>query len=329
MSPGPSSSPDVSLLVIRIGRVKTGTISNVISETTCFCIINAIDSNFTNVSASLGSIRNSKVSSFNTTTKELVSTEADFFHAYDAGKTVFFSDGSTSFITAYNSATSVTLLNDRDVSNLAFSLDPTGRDISDFVTDATLDSRINYAYTLSHRFWEPLPSANIGAVHGGFMLTAQSNSNTISYSTIPLDSKYLMGYYYSPFQYMKTQDEIQFLTKHKNKVVCWCKNTKYEIPLSTIDLKQIEKIGVSYSVLSIMEKLQSTIGCNDTFAWCYLPDGESIVYISNEPGIRVFDGQVDSDNIATDKIAEDLKNMDYVYTVSYDPINGLTIWGKR
>ena len=56
-------------------------------------------------------------------------------------------------------------------------------------------------------------------------------------------------------------------------------------------------------------------------------DRKQQIVITNEPGIRIFNGEAYGENLATDRIVKILEKMKVGYACCYDPINGFTFWG--
>jgi hypothetical protein len=264
-------------------------------------------------------------------TTTAVTASGSAFASTDVGKTIHWSDGTRSYISGYTSPTVVTVLDSTTRTDLGFSIDPTSREYYDNVTDDILQGRLEGGFSLQQRFWEPLPAVNIGTIIPGFMVVSEQNNGYVYYSQMPLGFPYLTGYYYSAFQWMYLKDEIQAFTEHTDKIVVWCKRSRHVIPFNATTPVILEKVGISYTVLTGSAPIDQNVGILDRGALCYLDNG-NIFFISNEPAIRIFDGEKDISvdditDFSTDKIKNDLRLMQHAYHCAYHPELGVIFWG--
>lgn len=301
----------------------TGTLTYV-SSTTAIWSGNGIKAGQAGViGAGLGYVASQSTTQVTSTTSAFSST--------DVGKTIFWSDGTRSYISGYTSDQVVTVLDSTTRDSLAFVITPTSRKYYDTTIDETMQGRLEAGFSLQQRFWEPLPACNIGTLAPGFMIVAEQNNGYVWYSQMPLSMTYITGYYYSPYQWMYLKDEIQAITEHTDKVVVWCKRSRHSLPVNLTQDYVLDKVGISYTVLGGSAPIDQSVGILDRGALCYLDNG-NIFFISNEPSIRIFDGEKDINvdgvtDFSQDKIKNDLRLMQHAYNCAYHPELGVIFWG--
>ena len=253
---------------------------------------------------------------------------ASFNPDTDSTKTIFWADGTYSYISNIVDGTNAYVTDSTTRNSVVGCITPTSRKITTQVYDETLDARLSAGYVLNQRFWEPLPYSDDGIIIAGFMVTIRRNYGHVYYSQMPVGFEYLAGQYYSPFQYLYIKDNIQLLTEHSSRIIVWCKNSRYGIPTDVTETKEQKSVGTSYTVLPNQYIIDNFVGINDYSGWCYV-DNDVVFFITNEPGCRVFNGEEDSEDLAHGRISSDLIKMFPYYSVSYDMFNGVTIWGKE
>ncbi len=99
------------------------------------------------------------------------------------------------------------------------------------------------------------------------------------------------------------------------------------VPLNTFTTERNDATGEAWLKLSSQNELDANVGSTDFGGSVKTDEGVEMV-ITNEPAIRMFDGQKYSENLATDRIMGELQKLNSVYAASYDPINGFIFWGS-
>jgi hypothetical protein len=270
---------------------------------------------------------------------DVVSVEASglsVFASGDVGKTLYWTDGDYGVVKSFTDSGTVIVHNSDTKATQGACMDPTSRQYRDIMQDdpATgeaynidqLRVRIG-SYLLQQRFWQSLPNSNIGVIVPGFMFVAPRNSKYMYYSQMPVGYEYLMGYYKPDVQFTRFKDAINNMVEFPNTLIVRCNTSTYDLPLNTFETIRDDSTGEAYLVISSQNVLDESVGSTDFGGSVKTDEGVEIV-ITNEPAIRLFDGQKYSENLATDRIMKQLQKMNAVYAASYDPINGLIFWGS-
>lgn len=258
------------------------------------------------------------------------------FASGDIGKTIYWTDGDYSIISGLTSSTVVGVADSETRSAQGAMIDPRVRNFRDVLADRpedgeswTLDqlsSRIA-GYTLQNRFWTAVPNGNLGVIVPGFTFVAPANSKFLYYSQLPIGYEYMMGHYNAGYQFTRLKDAINNLIEYPNSVIVRCKTSTYDIPINTFNEVIIEGLGEYVAVISAQNLVDESIGSTDKGGSVWTDEGLEYV-ITNEPAIRLFNGQKYGENIATDRIMDDLRKMNAAYAATYDPFNGFIFWAS-
>jgi len=258
------------------------------------------------------------------------------FASGDIGKTLYWSDGDYGVISAYTDSGTVTVHNSDTKTSQGACMDPVSRVFRDTYQDDPRDgeawsiehlrSRIG-SYLLQHRFNEPLPNCNIGVIVPGWMFTAPRNSKYSSYSQISTGYEQFMGYHRPDIQWLLFKDAINNMVEFPNVLVVRCNTSTYDVSINSFTTEEDHVTGEAISYVNSQNVLDENVGSVDFGGSAKTDEGVEIV-ITNEPAIRIFDGQTYSANIATDRIMKQLQKMNSVYTSSYDAMNGFIFWGS-
>lgn len=260
------------------------------------------------------------------------------FTSGDVGKTLYWADGGYSVVSGFTSASGVGVHDSETRASQGACMDPTARTYRDIIIDDPEDESVPFnvdqlrvriaGNTLQQRFWTALSNGNIGQIVPGFMFVAPRNSKYLYYQQMPEGYEYLMGYHNAAYQTTRFKDPINNLVEYPNSLVVRCKSSTHDVPINTWSEVTIPEVGEFVAVLSSQNVVDENIGSNDFGGSVWTDEGVEIV-ITQEPAIRVFNGQKYSENIATDRIMGELRKMNPAYASSYDPINGFIFWGSN
>jgi len=176
------------------------------------------------------------------------------------------------------------------------------------------------------RYNGKIKTAGLSAFNSGVLITSERYGTTIKYtstSNIPA-----IGYYNIASQYNDSiQESIVTIVSVRDEVTVFTTNGTY-----VFNTKQSEVIttafGESFVVLKDPIKVSSTIGIKSVDSWDYAGDGEMIV-VTSEPAIRLFNGNSYGDDLTDGKIHNSyLMRMNGDVLIKYDPVYGVTVWGK-
>lgn len=258
------------------------------------------------------------------------------FASGDVGKSLYWADGGMSIISGFVHSGSVGVADTETRSAQGAMIDPRLRGYRDIIADRPedgvswtidqLSSRVA-GYTLQNRFWTAVPNGNNGVIVPGFAFVAPRNSKFLYYSQMPIGYEYMMGHFHAAYQFTRMKDAINNLIEYPNSLIVRCKSSTYDIPINTFNEILIENLGEYVAVISSQNIIDENIGSTDYGGTVWTDEGMEIL-ITNEPAIRAFDGQKYTDNLATDKIMNDLRAMNAAYAATYDPFNGFIFWGS-
>lgn len=249
------------------------------------------------------------------------------FKAGDVGKTFWWADGTSTIVTEFINISQVSVSESKTVAQQAITTDPISRKFDDIYTDDQV--RVNVgAWVLFGRFFEALPPANLGIVVPGFMFTCQTNGNNILYCGMEKDFEYLTGYYYPKSQFAYIKDSINAIREYPDRLIVFCKNTTHEIPLNNFQIEEISSIGVSITTIVGQNVIDQNIGVAGRGSIKPYGYGEEIM-VTDDGGIRTFDGQRFSDNLVENRIMKEMLKMQSEFAASYDEENGYIICGRQ
>jgi hypothetical protein len=187
------------------------------------------------------------------------------FAATDVGKRIFWSDGTMSIITAYTSATVVTVADSTTRTDLGGGIiysptaeeDSNYRSFNDTTTDVTLRSHLS-SYWLRNRYWVPLPDCDTGIFMQDILVGAVRGQRRIYYNEL-LDD-YMVGYYSSYWQKNDVDDAIEELREYKSVFSAICSHSTVSYFPDKKIQREIPELGELVTVLAYKETRSHTIG---------------------------------------------------------------------
>lgn len=262
----------------------------------------------------------------------VIRQSGDLFSANDVGRILFLSDGTELHVTEYTDTDTVEVLESATLgSDTAACIEPKTRKWYDslrdnpYLTSPNLRSRITN-YSLQNRFFTPMPNCNIGEVTANMLWTALRQDSIIYYCPADTNYRHQAGYHYQQEQREFVQDAIMEMSETGDYLSIKCIHTTRSLPLNTFTTFELAAAATSIIKCAGNFMVDEHIGIKHYGGVCRLDRKQQIV-ITNEPGIRIFNGQDYGENLATDRIAKELEKMKVGFACCYDPINGFTFWG--
>ena len=248
------------------------------------------------------------------------------FVSADVGKTIFWSSGQRSYITAYVSGTEVTASPSATIAQTAMTMDPTERNMSLAVQDDQLRTRIA-GFSLQNRYWIQLPDCDVGAVVNAFMFCAVRGEHRMYYSQMPEGQQYLAGYYNNVYQLTSFNDTVQHLSEFPDHLVVYCSHSTHGVPINTFDAITIPEVGEVVAILSGQNIIDHNVGLKD-FGSVQKIDKSRERLMTSEPALREFNGFQYSDNLAENRIMKKLDKFQAATASAYSRETGYLLWGK-
>jgi hypothetical protein len=208
--------------------------------------------------------------------------------------------------------------------NIPCCWDLNSRNYCDTNSDQILDSRIS-SFPCYQRLYDALPTCNIGTVTPGMLFSAMKDSNFLYYSQVPNGFEYLTGYYHPLYQNIYIKNGIKSLKKMPDKVVVYSQKSTSIIPVNVTNSISIENLGVDVTVLAGQTEIDNNIGVIAEQSICSLENGNHIL-ITNEPAIRIFNGEQYGPNLAYPYFQKILSNLGPNIMSSYNSLDGYTFW---
>ena len=245
---------------------------------------------------------NGRVMTASQTGTTITRTAGGTFATSDVGRPFFWSDGGMSIIVSYTSANAVEALWSATHAAQAGTIADTTNGFTRQYNDTTLDDgggeirislndRIESAKDIyiPPRFFEPLPNKNICVAGHGFLVVADRDEATFYYSQIGA-KKFWAGQYRPDHQYGESEEAIRDM-KHKQGIVhIWMKAATQNLQLNVS--QDVGNADVGESVVKLLQPYMTdpNVGC---YHWNTIREIASGMYclLTNEPGVRVFDGE--------------------------------------
>lgn len=262
-----------------------------------------------------------RVIQFTRAAKVVTRTSGDTFTSADVGK-VIFTPTERLHVTDYVDANTVWVAESgTDTAVVAGALDPQCRKWNDLITDDQMRGRV-LDYSLWQRFHLPYPKCDEIRIGSGFAFAAEKESSNFYYQQILAEKEHLIGYYH-PRQYLPLKDIVKRISTFPGKVVVYCGHSFYSIKTDavTFDINAALQILLLYSI-----DWNEGIGVRSFSAVKTLPNGVDWL-LTNEPAVRICDGENMSDNLAKDRCMKILKKLLPEVTIGYDQFNGVRIYG--
>jgi hypothetical protein len=267
------------------------------------------------------------------------------FNSSDIGRRVFMSDGSKFHISGISGVSGLTVENRTITTSMAGSWrEGEGTNITTNVwdesawlgeefpavvglTETQINSRLA-GYPLFQRFYQQLPVSTHAKIIPGWMVVSKDNDYYMYQSQMPEGYEYLTGYYHPAYQFTRFEDMVKGYGMLLDKLVIYCRHSTYIIPTNVISSVSIEELGIDISLLSQQVLVDANIGLTDKNSLCDIELSKQMM-ITNDFGIRVFDGNTYSENYATQKIENDLRKMNKNFSAIYSPYAGYIFWGRQ
>ena len=252
------------------------------------------------------------------------------FVSGDIGKKLFLPDGAYRHVSGYVNETTVAVAENTSgfaiTSTSAVAYDAPGRIYTEKTLDDDLSNR-QAGWPLLTRFHEPLPNGDLGEITPGFLFTSDLDSNYLYYSNLPQGYEYNAGYYHPTYQYAFFKDAIRQLKELPDRLVTYCSNSTHVIPINTFNEQNLPDLGITVPIIAGQHVIDAAIGVVDYGSISDLDMGRHIM-ITNEPAIRIFDGNNYSENIATDRLVDEIKQFQNASSAIYSPLLGYIFWGN-
>ena len=251
------------------------------------------------------------------------STEGSTFDATDIGKIIFWENGTWDIIISLVSSTQAQTSNfsqHSDYYNGVIGWVTLNRAYCDSIPDSVLANRAGYL--LPHRFFTPMPNCNLGIVIPGFVATAQTNSDMLYYCQTNYPQ--LIGCYNEGLQYDEADSDISELSQFPGSLIAygshepgwlWALNATQVISDQTANA-----VGESISVLGSRTPLPGKFGVI-TGSVAKDENGNDIL-LDTEKELMVFDGTKFGANLLSERIMNQVSQLQNVVAARYDTFNG-------
>lgn len=247
------------------------------------------------------------------------------FSASDVRKTIYWANGLRSHIVSITDNNTAETVEDQTIASTAACMDPMCRNFTDTITDDQLRSRVS-GFPLRMRFWEPLPASDSGLIVAGMLFTIVREEKKLYYGQVPTGYHYMCGYHSPDIQVHDLNDDTLTLSEHLDDLIIYCKNTTHAVSINTFDTESVPQVGETVIIITGSRVISHNIGARDYGAVCKLDQGADWV-MTNEPGIRIFDGRKYSENLAEGRVSKLIERLKSPIACQYDPFNGVTFWG--
>jgi hypothetical protein len=243
----------------------------------------------------------------------------------DVGKIIHWCDGSYSVISAFDGCNTWTVLDSNTRVGPPACMNPTARQINTTKTDASLRAT-GLGWTLTKRLFEEIPTGNTGVIIPGYLFVAQANGDMIYYSEASENLAPYFGYYHPAYQYLKMEDLIRNLSVFPDRIIVYRYGSTSDIVTNTFTY-QTDEAGNEVAIVAGQNTIDHNLGLSDFNSFVKIENGLDLC-INQDMGWRIFNGMKYSDNMAADKIMAAMNGINKSVSLTYDPINGVTLWGK-
>lgn len=274
----------------------------------------------------------------------------DIFTTTDKGLLLFVSDGTYRHVVKYLTENTVEVAEDGDFNNLAVTLKPTSGNFSRSWNDGVPDDpqgdgRVSwrdielYANDnyVPRRFFEPIPSCDIGVIDNGFAVCAKRGYSDYWYSQIG-DKLYNLGYFVNPEQTKKVAGVIQYLALFSNKVVIVTDGSTIELVTTSSSNEGKGEVGENIFRLPEPNTIDPKTGIK---AWqtVVFKSVKEVLYmfaLCSDNAYRYFDGNSWGEDVsiingldAVSKKYLKLADEGYGITSFYSSFAGLKLWFRK
>lgn len=306
-----------------------GLLPTEINQTQPYYVI-AVDTNSFQIAETYSDYINDITLSFTDNGTGTLTVHYAWITSDDINKVIQLSDGTRRTIKDYNDVEITVYENtsDYDISTpVVACIDSVPRNCAEITSDDVLRTRDGDPfYLMSLRFYKPLPSSDIGEIEAGFMFTAVRDESFLYYSGIPDGFEYYSGYYHPAYQYARFKGSVRAIKSLPDRLVVYLANSTYTVPLNVFETIDLSTIGLVIPVIAGHTLADATIGLLDYGSLADLEIGKHIM-ITNEPAIRIFDGNQYSENVASQRFMNDLRELQVATSAIYDPRIGYNFWG--
>lgn len=261
-------------------------------------------------------------------------TGGDTFTSIDAGRPIFWPDGTQSLITAYVSANEVTVKVSATIAETGACIEPKTRKYCDTIRDevsgnlANLRSRVEAdtnKYFLQTRLFLPMPACDMGEITANMLWAIVAGENKLYYCAADVNYRFQAGYYYADKQMEIFQDAIYEISEVSNMLSVKCAHSTRAIPLNQFGSYKINSAGVAVVTAAGQDMVDERIGVKH-FGGVLPLDRSRQLVITSEPALRVFDATSYGENVAAERIQKIIEGCQAAYAMGYDSVNGATLW---
>lgn len=258
-------------------------------------------------------------------------SQGDTVTSADERKTIYWADGSYSYIIDYLNANQVRVHDSETRSSQGMTLDPIGRNYYDRTPDSVLFDRTK-SYTLKNRAWERLPLTNTGKVVPGWIFCAVREQQKVYYQQYDPGFKYLVGGHNPIQEITDCKDAIKRIEEFSNRIIVYCSNSVYGGPTNTSIEIKVEGTGEFINVFAGLQLLVEELGVPDYGSVKPINLSQQVCRTSDY-GLRIFNGFKFGPNLAEtenglEMVMDELRSWQNATAAGY--IDGeLFLWGLR
>lgn len=180
-------------------------------------------------------------------------------------------------------------------------------------TDNLLRQTIGKGYGLKSRFFEAMPSGEVGQLLGNWLYVTRRGDPRVHYCQ--LQEKRFAGQYQPAFQVLKTNDGVQELVATRNMLgILMSNSSAISSPQVFENVSDVEPV----LVLRHIHHLEGSIGVVDWGSLAEMKDGAVIGHCSDH-SIRIWEGAGWGEDLAEDRIASLLPQLRIGSAGGYKP----------
>ncbi|MCP5006614.1 MAG: hypothetical protein GY941_22130 [Planctomycetes bacterium] len=249
------------------------------------------------------------------------------FTLEDAGKTLFWANGTLSTIAEVSDAGVATTVDKTPRPLQGCAWNPTSRVYHDTNSDVIVDANTGI-WPLGTRYYEPLKGSQIATYNNGVLMTAIQDTNDIHFSKTG-DFRYI-GYHHSVYEKNQSiEGGIRCMFTVNDMMCVLTQNSTHNFNPKAMQIVEDTQFGEYYLAAGEPYLVHSNIGTTHQFKWKYGEKGDVMV-LTNEPAVRFFNGHSYNKNLADGRIQHtELQKMAQVMILSYSPTGGIHLWGKK
>lgn len=229
-------------------------------------------------------------------------TDGATFSALDVGLPIFWADGGWSLITAYLTASTVTVGWVGTHASQAATLKSTSGNFSRVYNDTTADYGTDYntvglleriaantnLYT-PRRFFQPLPASNVGVIENGYLICGTRDSTKYYYSQYG-DKPYTMGFYRPGTQEGETKTGIREILAISNAAIFFLHKKTYRLAMNIADDVGNSQYGETIFMLRPLQLVDDNRGVYHYKTIRMVKGPNVFMAVTDEPAVRLFNG---------------------------------------